>query len=486
MKKFAFILACFICLTSVAFTGCSCKGGDANRTVYDITFEYTADNCVKGSERVDFYNHSDNAFSELKFNLFGNAFRKGAKFSPVSAQYQASAYPNGVNYGEMKILSVAVAGETAEFSVGGIDQNVLIIPLGKEIYPNERIVVEIDFELKLADVIARTGYNSKTVNLANFYPILCGISDGGFYECVYYANGDPFYSDVADYNVKATFSQDYVVASAGELMSNANADGKNTNVYTLKNARSFNMALSKDFECVTDVSSGTRINYYFYNDEAPKKSIDYAIKSVNLFNEKFGQYPYPTLNVVQTKFVQGGMEFPSLVMISDSLSQASYGEVIVHETAHQWWQSVVGNNEIEHGFLDEGLAEYSVVLFYENHPEYNLTRQALVKSAEDTYKVFCSVYDKLFGGVDTTMTRSLPEFGSEYEYVNIAYIKTCIMYDYLRQSIGDELFFKGLKKYYADYKFKNATPYDLVGAYEKTGGSANGFFDSFFEGKVII
>jgi aminopeptidase N len=173
-------------------------------------------------------------------------------------------------------------------------------------------------------------------------------------------------------------------------------------------------------------------------------------------------------------------------MISDNLESDSFGEVIVHETAHQWWQSVVGNNEIEYGFLDEGLAEYSVVLFYENYPEYNLTREYLVRSAENTYKIFCSVYDKINKQVNTVMLRSLKEFTSEYEYVNMAYIKPCIMYDKLRVTIGEEKFFNSLKSYYKNYKMKNATPDDLVGAFEKTGADTNGFFKSFFEGKVII
>ena len=175
-----------------------------------------------------------------------------------------------------------------------------------------------------------------------------------------------------------------------------------------------------------------------------------------------------------------------IVMISDTLSGLAYGEVIVHETAHQFWQSAVGNNEIEHSFLDEGLAEYSVVLFYENYSEYGYTRQNLIKASEQTYKVFCSVSDKLYNKVNTVMLRNLGEFPTEYEYVNIAYIKPCIMYDNLRTTVGDTRFFDGLKRYYNAYKYKIARPDDLVGAFEKIGADTNGFFQSFFEGKVII
>ena len=63
------------------------------------------------------------------------------------------------------------------------------------------------------------------------------------------------------------------------------------------------------------------------------------------------------------------MEYPTLVMIDQSL----YNEkdkflleyVIAHETAHQWWYSVIGNDEISEPWLDEALTEYSTVLYFE-------------------------------------------------------------------------------------------------------------------------
>ena len=483
MRKVGLFLALVVALVCFPFTsGCS---SSASKTSYNITISLDG-NTLTGTETVTFYNDTDNTISELRFNLFANAFRQGARFSPISQQYQVRAYPNGVSYGEMQIISCTQNNSPLNFSITGQDQNVLVVNLLNEVYPTDCVSVQIQFKVSLANVISRTGYNDKTINLGNFYPILCALDDNGFYECVYYSCGDPFYSECADYIVNFTLDKDYVVASSGSQIGYREDGDKQTLIFNANRVRSFCMVASKHFESVKESVLGTTITYYYYDDAAPEKSLEMAVKSFTLFTNLFGSYPYTQYSVVQTKFLQGGMEYPSLVMISDNLEPISYGEVIVHETAHQWWQTVVGNNEIEYGFLDEGLAEYSVVLFYENHSEYGLERSRLIKSAEDTYKLFCTVSDKIFGRVNTVMLRNLGEFTSEYEYVNMAYVKPCIMYDYLRTTIGDKAFFKGLNKYYKDYSFKQATPDDLVGCFEKIGADANGFFNSFFEGKVII
>ncbi len=484
MKKFGLIFAVLILALALPFS-VGCGEESSSNIKYDISCSLDGD-LLTGVEKVDFTNFTDNSFNELKFNLFGNAFREDATFKPIASQYISRAYPNGNSYGEMKIDGVKVNGEGVKYEICGQDKNILSVPLSEELFPDETASVEIEFTLKLANVIARTGVNESAVNLGNFYPILCGIEDGAFYECLYYSSGDPFYSDVSDYKVSVELDKKYVLATSGKLTSSELNGNAVSYRYELNNARSFAMVASQNFKVATDNSLGVEVSYYYYEDLEPNASLEYAVKSLKLFTELYGEYAYPTYSVVQTEFIQGGMEYPALVMIADDLEPNAYGEVIVHETAHQWWQTAVGNNEIKYGFLDEGLAEYSVVAFYENYSEYGMNREDMVNSAEKTYKLFCSVSDKIFGKVNTVMLRPLGEYKTEYEYVNIAYIKPCIMYESLRTSVGDQTFFKGLKRYYKDYSFKNACPEDLVGSFEKVGADTNGFFDSFFNGKVII
>lgn len=483
MKKFALALALALALSAVFFTA-GCSGKNVKRNLYELSCSYE-NGVLDGALDFTFYNSFPTAVKELKFNLFPNAYRQGAKYPAVSSADSAGAYYAGISYGGIEVHSVAGEDGEKEFSVTGADSNILTVPLEKEVFPEERYSLSIDFTVKLAKINHRLGITENAVNLGNFYPVLCGY-DGGFYECVYYSSGDPFFSDCSDYEVEFTAGENYVVAASGELCGSETSGGKTKNTYSLKNARDFAICLSEEFETMSAKAGDVTIDYYYVKDDSPIRSTEYAVKAVETFSSLFGAYPYKTLAVVETGFNEGGMEYPALVYISDSLEKAAYGEVIVHETAHQWWYAGVGNNQVEYGFLDEGLAEYSTVLFYEKNEGFGMTRPQMIDAAEMTYRTFCNVYDKLFGKVDTTMLRPLGAYSSEYEYVNIAYIKSCLMYEYLRETVGDKMFFKGLEKYYADYAFSEAEPQDLVGVFEKCGADTNGFFESFFDGSVII
>ena len=104
-------------------------------------------------------------------------------------------------------------------------------------------------------------------------------------------------------------------------------------------------------------------------DENYAQNLKAGIDSIKTFNNLFGEYPYDTYSVIASDFYIGGMEYPTLVMIDQSL----YNEkdkflleyVIAHETAHQWWYSVIGNDEISEPWLDEALTEYSTILYFE-------------------------------------------------------------------------------------------------------------------------
>ena len=94
----------------------------------------------------------------------------------------------------------------------------------------------------------------------------------------------------------------------------------------------------------------------YFSDENINDCLDISKEAVAYFNDTFGKYPYKTLTISKTPFMFGGMEYPGLVFISDSIEdEIEYKKVIVHEIAHQWWYSVVGNDESKEAWLDESL-----------------------------------------------------------------------------------------------------------------------------------
>lgn len=482
MKKFISFLL-IICAAAVMPTFAACENESANISKYEIFAIYDGESTLNGTVDFTYYNNTDNEIGDLKFNLYGNAFREDATYRPVSQSYANKAYYAGASYGSMTVEGVE---NCSAWNIGGDDENLLTVTLVTPVYPEQTVNVKIAYTLNLAAVNHRTGITQNTVNLGNFYPVLCAYSRDGFIECPYYYCGDPFLSECADYKVTIDMPPEYTAAASGLLVEETTAANRKKCTYTLESARDFAIVLSDKFEVVTNSVNGVTVNYYYYTDTNPQVSLKAACDSLSYFSDTFGNYVYPVLSVVQTGFCYGGMEYPALTMISDTLDSDTNVYTIVHENAHQWWYAMVGSNQLTSAWQDEGLAEYSALMFFENNPAYAFTRTGLIGTATKSYRAFFTVYNQIFGEADTSMNRNLSEYESEYEYSNIAYNKGLILFDTLRQSIGDEKFIAGLRSYYENNLYKIAAYEDLVGCFISGGNDVEGFFNSFVEGKIVI
>ena len=478
MKKWTgvFLAVLAVCLLFPLF---GCGKEEPQRNFYEISAAYD-EGALDAQMNFTYFNQTGEEISHLKFNLYGNAYREDAEYKPVSKAYEVNAYYAGESYGDMQILTVS---DCLEWNIGGEDKNILAVTPTEPISPGESASFTIEYTVKLANVNHRTGITQKTVNLGNFYPILCVYENGKFYECNYYSSGDPFYSECADYGVTFTADAKYTVASSGKCTA-ASAEGtKKTYTYTLKNARDFAIVLSDSFTAVQAKSGNVAVAYYFTDDAQAEKKLELISRCISYFGEQFGQYPYETYCAVQTGFCYGGMEYPALTMIGDTLAEADSVYTIVHETAHQWWYAAVGNNETEHAWLDEGLAEYSTLLFFEQYPEYGFTRSALIQSAKKMYQTYFSVQTQIFGEADTRMTRPLNAFQGDLEYVCLTYDKGVLLFDALRETLGKERFLAALAKFYKKYSGKIASPQNLKDCFKK---GAAAIITSYEDGTAIL
>ncbi|MBE7089131.1 MAG: M1 family metallopeptidase [Clostridiales bacterium] len=482
MKKLVCVFLIASLLLFSAFAS-SCEG-QKDISTYIISAKYDEEEkTLTATMDFTFFNDTEREISDLKFNLYGNAFRQGAVCSPVYSAYRDLAYYNGESYGSMSVLNVE---NCSAWDVAGEDENILRVNLSSPVKPNGRAQIKVNYELKLAEVNHRTGVTQKTVNLGNFYPVLCALIGDEYIEATYSAIGDPFVSNCANYTVNFDLPQGYTAATSGRRTLNEDLDKRVKQSFEIENARDFAAVLSKDFLVETRQVDGVEVSYYYYKDDAPQAVLNATAESLQYFSQAFGSYAYSTLSVVQTGFCYGGMEYPALTMISDTLNESEAIYTTVHETAHQWWYAAVGSDQINSAWQDEGLTEYSTLMFFENTPDYGFTKTGLIGSATKSYRAYFSVYKQLFDEVNTAMNRPLNEFLSDYEYTNIAYNKGLILFDTLRNSIGDEKFIACLKNYYGQNAFKIASVDDLYSAFNSCGTDLKGFFESFVEGKIII
>ncbi len=478
----------FIIFTAAAIAACAlplaaCGNGDNDVSRYDVSVVFDqSKNCLSGTVSLDYLNDTETEISDLKFNLWGNAYRQNAKYSPVSEAYNAKAYYAGASYGDMSVENVE---NCSGWTIDGEDENILTVNLSEPVYPDEKVEVTITYTVNLAKVNHRLGVTENTVNLGNFYPVLCSRTQAGFDETPYYSCGDPFVSVCADYTVSLTVPKEYGAAASGKLVSENAAGGNKTYKYELECARDFAIVLSDKFQTLTESVDGVPVTYYYYDDEDAQASLKAATESLKYFSDSYGKYAYPTLSVVQTGFCMGGMEYPALTMISDDCDKDTAAYTIVHENAHQWWYAMVGSDQVNCGWQDEGLAEYSTMNFFESKPEYGFTRTGMLGMATKSYRAFYSVYNQIFGKTDTSMSRCLKDYVSDYEYVNIAYNKGMLMFEAVRVAMGDEKFNAALKEYCETNKFGIASPEALMAPFVKRA-DVQGIFNSFLEGKVIL
>lgn len=489
-KKSLFFGICFVLcgIALVVFVLCTNNLANVDNLGYykQELYYNLEEHVLEGKEVVGFYNYTDTVLTQAYLHLYPNAFRQGAKASVVSLANRDKAYPNGESYGEIKIESVSMGEIYLSHKIGGEDENILIVEFGKEFFPDELIEFEIGFSVTLANVNHRLGYGDNTINLCNYYPIMCVYENGGFITDLYDSNGDPFYSIISNYEVQITYPNQYTLASSGEQILEKN-DTHTTATIKAENVRDFAMVLSDKYNHRFDTFEGVEINYLYYGDEGADQTIE-AIKQVLEMNRKYGAYPYKTITVCEANFVHGGMEYPNLVLIADNLNNRDdYINVIVHELCHQWWYGIVGNNQYAYGFLDEGLTDFNTALFYDKYPEYGLSSEQIFAGAEKSYINFCNIYGDVVTDFKTDMLRPLNKYATENEYVYLSYVKGMLMFASLNDMLGEKTMTRCLKYYYDHNAFKIATPNDLVYAFCKASGkNLTSFFNSWFDGEVVI
>ena len=140
--------------------------------------------------------------------------------------------------------------------------------------------------------------------------------------------------------------------------------------------------------------------------------------------------------------------------------------VIAHETAHQWWYSIVGNDEVSEPWLDEALTEYSTILYFESR--YG-------KDVSDKLMKTMKVQSENYRGED--MFKAINEFGSSSEYSLNVYTKGAVVFNEIRKEVGDKIFFETLQEYCQSYMFQNVNGEQFMKLWKDKGVDINKIVD---------
>ncbi len=373
-------------------------------------------------------------------------------------QYQGAITLTGLSWS-----GGGLDGRTVENAV--IENIQVVIPLPQPLQPGETLGLKVayDFVLPLQSEVAGErpmpiGATGRQVNLVDWYAFVPPYRAGSGWLAhppSYY--GENLVYDMADFNVNLRFADgrnDLTVAASAA----ATQDGEWLR-YQRAHSRSFALSIGQEYVVETAQSGNTTVSSYYFplNEAAGKRALQATVEALEYFSALFGPYPHDTLAVVEADFYDG-MEYDGLYFLSRAfynVYQGSPAEYLVaiaaHETAHQWWYGLVGNDQANEPWLDEALCTYSERLYYEHYyPE-----------ALDWWWQYRIDYYNPSGWVNTSVYNPQGSLQTYQDYRNAVYLNGAHFFEDLRQLIGDDVFFAFLNQYAAEYAEKIAFQADF-------------------------
>jgi len=300
------------------------------------------------------------------------------------------------------------------------------------------------------------GWSALGMVAGYWYPVLAPYDrQRGWTLVPYHPVGDPIVYETADYEVAVRAPAGYTVIAAGQ-------QEKQSGVwrFRLERARGFAFIVSDALVAIQGQADATPVQVFHrpQHGEAARAALRGAAEALPLFERNYGPYPYRELILVEADQF-GGMEYSALITLSqewfaDYRPAADNGfggdmlvRFVVHELGHQWWYGAVGNDQAHEPWLDESLARYGELLYYQNlHPEH-LTWWATPSKGMATLPINQPIYN----------------FSDTPTYVQAVYVSGTRFLLAVRDELGVAEFTAFLQEYRQRYQDRLATGADLLG-----------------------
>lgn len=462
-------------------------------TVYSV--DVTLDDerhTVSGDETVLYTNRTGQAHSEVVFRVYANSpsvrgsggkasiDRASADRRPAKASLEGSlltlALPSGLARGDSVLISFSFTEPVPELDTG---PGSLFGGL-----PSGRYGI--------------FGYSGDTYDLGYFVPSVASYSNGTWEKREVPAFGDAAYSECAVYNVAIDVPKGFVVAATGVKTGERSGGGRRVSSYAAGPARDFAAQASPAYR-VTERKVGRTVVASYHlsgSTDAGKKVLDIACGALGQYSKHIGPYPYKRLNVCEAPLTGGaaGMEFTGQILIAQIL----YGElgipepevpqelkglgeqfkdllgplqsgllgetlefVVAHEVCHQWFAMVVGSDSLAHPWQDESLVNFCTVVYFRwRHGE------SAASGVIDSQLLLPYQAMGLTGSRDIPADSPVEAFDNQEQYTAVVYSKGALFFRELEKLLGRAAFEKSLRDYYEEYAFLEATPEEMLEAFE--------------------
>jgi hypothetical protein len=345
-----------------------------------------------------------------------------------------------------KLIHVATKSGTpiTDTSLEGIR---LQVPLPEPIEPGETIQLSLDYEINIPPLLTSEefgpnpfGFTSRQTNLTDWYPFVPPYIDGeGWLVHNPWYYGEHLVYPIADFDI--TLQLDNAPENTVIAASSLDLGEGNPHRYQLKGVRNFVFSVSPEYRVFQEIVGDTTVmGYAFPYDVIPgEAAFDTTVEALTLYNRLFGPYPFDALTVVEADF-DHGMEYSGLYFLSKAFYSTYDGTpstyliaIAAHETAHQWWYGLVGNDQALEPWLDEALCTYSEKLFYENqHPSF-----------VEWWQFVRVDYYEPAGWVDSTIYNT----AGYRPYRDAVYLNGALFLDDLRTLVGKDAFSAFLRDY---------------------------------------
>lgn len=428
--------------------------------VIDATLD-EATSAIAGTMDVTFHNESATALNEVYFRLFPNI------------AYYAE--------GALAIAAVTVAGDPAETALE-VDATALRVELTEPLPPDESVAIGLSFTTTVPidatgsyGIFRRDSANGTWI-LADWHPVLAVFEDGhGWHLDPATAAGDPTHAASSLYDVTFAAPASLTVVASGIPVAEATTAGRRTERFIAGPAREFTLVVDDDYVLTTERVGDITIAVYTEPETpaaAARETAAIAARSLRVYSELFGSYPFTELDLVETSLVGALAVSWSGIIFLDSASllgrmtaadPLGYETIVAHEIAHLWWGGMVGSNSNDHTFINEGLATLSSIIYLER-----TAGPAAAALARDAWML--TPARRLLTRGDRVADQPIAAGQDEAARADAIYGKGALGFAAIRREIGDEAFFAALRGFAAERRFAIATPDDLKAAFTSASG----------------